>query len=95
MMELVLLRIAACLVFGAMLALVYLKALGLNVALYLDSGGMWMALLCHAMRVLAVVAAFALCAHAGALALISSVAGFHVMRTVTISRHMPALAGKS
>jgi len=81
MMELV-----AFVSFGAMLGFGYLAVLGLNVRLYLDSGAAWMALVVHATRVLATIAALTLCAHRGALALISTVAGFHVMRTVTISR---------
>ncbi len=69
---------------GALLGFAYLAALGLNVRLY--RGAAWLALLAHAMRVLGIVAAFTLCAHRGALALISSFAGFHLMRTVALNR---------
>ncbi len=94
MMELVVLQLLAFVTFGALVGFVYFAALALNVRMYLDSGAAWLALLAHALRVLAIVAAFALCAYCGAPALISSVVGFHLMRTVTINRHTPALARK-
>jgi F1F0 ATPase subunit 2 len=94
MIELIVLRLAAFVTLGALLGFSYLTALGLNVRLYLESGTAWLALLVHAVRVLVTVAAFALCAHRGALDLISSVAGFHVMRTVAIHRATLAPARK-
>ena len=95
MMESIALRLFAFITLGAMLGSAYLAALRLNVRLYLDSGAAWITLLTHAIRVLAIIAAFASCAHRGALALIFCLVGFHLMRTVTISLVTLAPARKS
>jgi hypothetical protein len=89
------LRLFAFVVLGALLGFTYLGALRLNVRLYLGPGVAWIALLTHAMRALAIVATLTFCARRGGLALVSSVAGFHVMRTVTINRMTLAPARKS
>jgi len=89
------LRLTAFFTFGAILGYAYLAALALNVRLYLASEAGWTSLAAHVVRVLAIIAAFTLCAHRGAPALISSVAGFYVMRIVTISRQALQFAKKS
>jgi hypothetical protein len=85
-MESVVLRLVAFVSLGAGLGFSYLAALGFNVHLYLESRAAWIALIAHAMRVLAIAVAFAFFAHRGSLALISSVAGFHAVQTLTINR---------
>jgi N-ATPase, AtpR subunit len=64
----------------------YLAALGLNVRLYLEAEAGWLTLLIHITRLVATGAALTLCARQGALALLSSVAGFQMMKTFTINR---------
>ena len=52
------------------------------------------ALLVHLLRLLLIGAAFTLCARQGASALLSSVAGFQIMRTVAIAQKVSALESK-
>jgi hypothetical protein len=80
---------------GALLGFTYFAALGLNVCFYLGHGAGWVAPLVHTMRLLAIAAAFTLCARQGALALLSSVIGFHVIRAVAINRQIQRLEEKS
>ncbi len=95
MMALISVRAAAFVTFGAILGFAYLAALELYVRLYLDSGSGWAAPLAHTVRVLTIIAAFTLCAHRGALALVSSVAGFHLVKIATVGRRCLEFAGKS
>lgn len=81
--------------FGATLALAYFAALGWNVRLYAGHGAGWSAMLVHLTRLLGIGVAFALCARQGALPLLSSVAGFQIMRTAAVKRQIRALARKS
>jgi F1F0 ATPase subunit 2 len=71
---------------GALTALIYVSALGWNVRLYLDDRARWSAVLVHLARMVVVAAAFTLCALQGALALLSSLAGFQIVRTVAVRR---------
>lgn len=86
MMEFVVAQILAFIALGAVLGFAYLAALGLNVRLYVDAGPGWFALLVHAARLLGVAVAFIACAHQGAPAFLSVVAGFQIMRTVALNR---------
>jgi len=86
MMGLMAVQITAFATLGALLGFVYLAALGLNVRLYLEAGAGWLALLVHTTRLLATCVALALCARQGALALLSSVAGFQIVKTIAINQ---------
>ncbi len=91
MMDLLVLRILPFAALGAFLAVAYLSALGLNVRLYLDHTPGWVPALFHLTRLLTVAATLALCARAGAFALLSSVIGFQLTRTVGINQRSQAL----
>ena len=95
MMELVVLRPAAFVTLGGLLGYAYFAALELNLRLYLVSGAGWLALLIHAMRVLAVTVAFTCCARSGGPALIFSLAGFQLIRTVAVNRQTLVMTRKS
>jgi F1F0 ATPase subunit 2 len=95
MMDVLALQLLVFFTLGALLGYVHLAALGLNVRLYLVGVSRWFALLVHSTRLLAIVAAFTFCAHRSALALISSVAGFQIMRTVALHRQTQAFERKS
>jgi hypothetical protein len=84
MMGLVTLRLVVFLTLGTLLGYAYLALLNLNVRLYVVDGWGWFALVIHFMRVIMVVVAFAFCALRSAPALISSVIGFQITRTVAI-----------
>jgi F1F0 ATPase subunit 2 len=91
MIDLTLGRVLPYSVLGALLAVAYFSALGWNVRLYVDCGSGWIAVLIHSLRLLATGAAFTLCAHQGALPLLSSVVGFQMMRTAAVSQQRRAL----
>jgi hypothetical protein len=78
-----------------LIAVAYLLALGWNVRVYVDNGFGWSAVLIHTLRLLAIGAAFTLCARQGAVALLSSVAGFQMMRTAAVNQQRRALERKS
>jgi hypothetical protein len=90
MMELVMLRILTFTVLGALLAAAYVAALALNVRLYTNSATWWLGLVIHAARLFAIVAAFTIFAGQSALALVSSLLGFQMIRTVVINHYTPA-----
>lgn len=81
-------QIIAFATFGGLLGFAYLAALGLNVRLYFEAGTGWLALLIHTTRLLATGVALTLCARQGALPLLSSVAGFQIMKTIAINQRM-------
>lgn len=95
MIHLILVRDLPYGVLGALLAVVYFSALGWNVHLYVDNGAGWSALLVHLARLLAIGAAFTLCARQGALPLLSSVVGFQLMRTAAVNQQRRALERES
>jgi len=95
MTDLVLVRVLPYSVLGALLAVAYFSALGWNVRLYLSDRAAWSAILIHSLRLLAIGAAFTLCARQGALPLLSSLVGFQMMRTLAVDRQTRALEGKS
>jgi len=76
---------------GALLGIAFFSALDWNVRLYVDDGGGWSALFVHLMRLLVIGAAFTLCARRGALPLLSSLAGFQMMRTAAVNKHRIAI----
>jgi F1F0 ATPase subunit 2 len=76
---------------GALTAVIYISALSWNVRLYIGQGPKWGAALVHLVRLLVVGAGFTLCARQGALALLSSLAGFQVIRTIAINRQSLAM----
>ena len=76
---------------GGLLALAYFSALGWNVRLYVNRGIEANILLIHLGRLSLLGAALTLFARQGALPLLSSVAGFQVMRTVAINRQLRLL----
>ena len=55
----------------------------------------WSALLAHLMRLVVIGAAFTLCARQGALPLLSSLAGFQIVRTVAVNQQRRALERNS
>jgi F1F0 ATPase subunit 2 len=95
MIDLTLGRVLPYSVLGALLAVAYFSALGWNVRIYVDYGFGWSAVLIHSLRLLAISAAFTLCARQGALPLVSSVVGFQVMRTAAVNQQRRALERKS
>ena len=80
---------------GALLGIAFFSALDWNVRLYVDDGAGWSALLVHLMRLLVVGAAFTLCARRGALPLLSSMAGFQIMRVAAVDQKRCALEKRS
>ncbi len=76
---------------GALTAAVYISALSWNVRLYVSQRARWYVVLVHLARLLVVGASFTICAHQGAPALLSSLAGFQVIRTVAINRQSLAI----
>jgi F1F0 ATPase subunit 2 len=95
MIDLILVRVLPYSVLGALLAVVYFSALAWNVSVYVDYGFGWTAVLIHSLRLLAVCAAFTLCAHQGAVPLLSSLVGFQIMRTAAVNQQRRALERKS
>ena len=95
MIEFVVWRFCAFVTLGGLFGYTYLAALGLNVQMYLGSSPGWHGLLLHALRMTAIIVAFALCAHIGAMALISSVTGFHLIRALAINRQTLRPTSKS
>jgi hypothetical protein len=85
MILLFLLRIADFVTVGALLGSAYLAVLGFNARLYVKPAAVWIAVLIHILRIFVIGAAFTFCAYRGAPALISSVAGFHIVRTIVIN----------
>ncbi len=79
---------------GALTAAGYIFALSWNVRLYLGEETRSSAVLIHLARMLVVAAAFTLCAFQGASALLSSLAGFQIIRTAAVRRRA-LVAGKS
>ncbi len=88
-------RALTCAGFGAALAVAYFSALGWNVRLYAGHGSAWTSMLVHLTRLLAIGVAFALCARQGAAPLLSSVAGFQIMRTAAVKLQIRALERQS
>ena len=95
MTEAVLLQFLPFAALGALLGFAYLYALGLNVRLYVRDGPGWIAVLVHLVRIPLIGVGFAMCAHLGALPLLSSLIGFQVMRTVAINQQLRAMERKS
>jgi F1F0 ATPase subunit 2 len=95
MIDLSLVRALLCGVLGALLAVAHFSALGWNVRLYVDHRAGWSAVLVHLMRLLVIGAAFTLCARQGAFPLLSSVAGFQLIRGAAVNRQRRALERKS
>jgi F1F0 ATPase subunit 2 len=95
MMDLIFLRVLPYGALGVSLAVAYFYALGLNVRLYTGSGPVWTAPLMHVARLLVIGAVFTLCARRGASSLLSCVAGFELMRRVTLNRQRLALGMQS
>jgi F1-F0 ATPase (N-ATPase) AtpR subunit len=95
MIDLTLGRILPYIVLGALLAVAYFSALDWNVSLYVDYRFGWSAVLIHALRLLAIGAAFALCAHRGAVPLLSTVIGFQMTRTAAVNQQRRALERRS
>lgn len=81
--------------FGALIGAAYVGSLGWNVRLYADRGAAWSALLAHLMRLVMIGAAFTLCARQGALPLLSSLAGFQIVRTGAVNQQRRALERNS
>jgi F1F0 ATPase subunit 2 len=95
MIDVILARVLPYSALGALLAVAYFSALGWNVRFYVDYGAGWSAVLIHSMRLLTIGAAFTFCARRGALPLLSSVAGFQLMRTAAVNQQRRALERKS
>lgn len=91
MIDLIFLRVLPYCALGALLGAAYFSALGWNVRLYVRGGAGGSALLVHLLRLLVIVALFTLCARQGASSLLSSVAGFELMRNVAVNRQRLAL----
>lgn len=87
----ILMRMSVYGMMGALLGVVYFSALGWNVRLYVDAGTRWTGPLVHLGRALVIGAAFTLCARNGALPLLSSVAGFQIIRMVVVNQRKRAL----
>jgi len=85
MIELVLMRVLPYCLLGALLAVGYFSALGWNVRQYVGHGTS-RAVLIHLLRLLVVGATFTLCAHEGALPLLSGLLGFQIMRTAAVNQ---------
>ncbi|HVN63395.1 MAG TPA: ATP synthase subunit I [Candidatus Binataceae bacterium] len=75
---------------GALLAAGYFQALGWNVHLYAKDGAAWPALIVHVGRLVVIAGALTICARQGGLPLISTLAGFQIMRTAAIRRQLQA-----
>jgi hypothetical protein len=95
MIDLILGRVLPYGVLGALVAVAYLSALAWNVSVYVDYEFGWSAVLIHSLRLLAIGAAFTLCARQGALPLLSSVVGFQIVRTAAVNQQRRALERKS
>ena len=95
MMDLIFLRVLPYCALGALLGAAYFSALGWNVRLYVGGGAGSSALLVHLLRLIVIVAVFILCARQGASSLLSSVAGFELMRNVAVNRQRLALGRNS
>jgi F1F0 ATPase subunit 2 len=91
MIDLILVRILAYGVAGALMAVVYFSVLGWNVRLYVDPGAGWSAPLVHLVRMLVIGVAFTLCASQSALALLSSLAGFQTIRSAAVNKQRLAI----
>lgn len=77
---------------GALFGTAFFCALDWNVRLYIhDGAGGWSALFVHLVRLLAIGAAFALCARQGALPMLSCLAGFQMIRSAAVKRHRIAI----
>ncbi len=90
MIELVLMRVLPYCLLGALLAVGYFSALGWNVRLYAGHGTSWSALLVHAVRVFVVGGSFTLCANQGAVPVLSSFAGFQIVRAAAVNQQRRA-----
>jgi F1F0 ATPase subunit 2 len=86
LIDLILMRALPYGALGALIGVAYVSALGWNVRLYLDRGIGWSAMLLHLLRLLLVAAAFTICARRGAVPLLSSLVGFLIARTWTVSK---------
>lgn len=95
MIDLSLVRVLLYGVLGAVLGVAYFSALGWNVRLYVDHGAGWSAVLIHLMRLLVIGTAFTLCVRHGAFPLLSSVAGFQMIRAAAVRQQTRALERKS
>ncbi len=79
---------------GGLLGAAYSYALGWNVRLYTRFGPGWSVMLVHLARILVIGVVFALCARRGAVSLLSSVAGFQMMRATAVNHQIRALEEK-
>jgi F1F0 ATPase subunit 2 len=91
----ILMQVLPYTMFGALIGVAYLGLLGWNVRLYADRGAAWSAMIVHLMRLVVIGAAFTLCARQGALPLLSSLAGFQIVRTVAVNQRSRALERNS
>jgi len=78
-------------VLGALVGIAFFSALDWNVLLYVAGGADWKAPLVHVTRLLMAAAIFTLAARQGALPLLSTLAGFQVIRIVAVNRHRTAV----
>ncbi len=83
----VVLRIVPYAALGGILGAVYFAALAWNVWLYTGHGSGWVALLLHLSRLAVAIAAFALCARQGAAPVLASLAGFVLIRTISVNNY--------
>jgi F1F0 ATPase subunit 2 len=91
----ILMRALPCGLFGALAGAAYVASLDWNVRLYADRGAAWSALVAHLIRLVVIGAAFTLCAHQGALPLLSSLAGFQIVRTAAVNQQRRTLERNS
>jgi F1-F0 ATPase (N-ATPase) AtpR subunit len=76
---------------GALLGIAFFSALDWNVMLYVERGAGWKAPLVHTTRLLLTGAIFTLAARQGAMPLLSSLAGFQMIRVAAVNRHRTAI----
>jgi hypothetical protein len=76
---------------GALLGIAFFSVLDWNVLLYVERGAAWKAPLVHVTRLLVTAAIFTFTARQGALPLLSTLAGFQMIRIVAVNRHRTAV----
>jgi N-ATPase, AtpR subunit len=87
MSDLILLRALTYAMLGVALCAAYFSTLRWNIRLYCDRGLLWRALVVHLSRLIGIGAVFTVCACRGAGPLLSTFAGFIMMRTVALHQH--------
>jgi F1F0 ATPase subunit 2 len=81
------LRTAPYAALGGFIGAIYFAALAWNVRLYTGHGSGWVALLLHLSRLAVAIAAFTLCARQGAAPVLASLAGFLLIRTISVNNY--------